>query len=177
MAPAVRTYEASVIFKPILDLDTAEGGILGNLEAAIKNLGGEVVRSEKVGRKRLAYEMKKFKDGFIVNLLIKMAPENVAPLRKLCKINEDILRITLLTMSDAAIAVAAETNTTVASQNSPPMRDGRSGPGGPGGPGRRDFGNRPPRQPYNSNHQQSGGYQGPAQQQYQQQDAPESATV
>jgi small subunit ribosomal protein S6 len=133
----IKTYEASVVFKPILDLDTAEGGILGNFEATIKNLGGEVVRSEKVGRKRLAYEINKFKDGYIVNMIVTLPPQAITPLRKHCQYNEDVLRLTILNMTEKAIEISATTNTTVASQNAPLVRDGRLG-------GRRDF-NRPPR--------------------------------
>jgi small subunit ribosomal protein S6 len=121
----VKTYEASVIFKPILDLDTSEGGILSTFEAAIESFGGEVLRTEKVGRKRLAYEINKFKDGYIVNMLLSLPPQNIVGLRKHCSINEDVLRITLLNMSEAAIKISSETNTTVASQNIPQTRDGR----------------------------------------------------
>ena len=137
MNSPVKTYEASVVFKPILDLDTAEGGILGNFEATIKNLGGELLRTEKVGRKRLAYEINKFKDGYIVNMIVTLPPQTIAPLRKHCQYNEDVLRLTILNMSEKAIEISATTNTTVASQNAPLVRDGRLG-------GRRDF-NRPPR--------------------------------
>jgi small subunit ribosomal protein S6 len=146
----VKTYEASVVFKPILDLDTAEGGILGNFEATIKNLGGEVVRTEKVGRKRLAYEINKFKDGYIVNMIVSLPTQAIAPLRKHCQYNEDVLRLTILTMTEKAVELSANTNTTVASQNAPLIRDNRMAGGG----GRRDFGgggnrefnsNRPPR--------------------------------
>jgi small subunit ribosomal protein S6 len=121
----VTVYEASLIFKPILDLDSPEGGILRKVEDLIANLSGKISRVEKVGRKRLAFEMNKFKDGYIINMLIELEPQQIVPFRKACKINEDILRLTLLRMDEIKVRVSADTNTTVASQNAPPVREVR----------------------------------------------------
>jgi small subunit ribosomal protein S6 len=164
----VKTYEASVVFKPILDLDTAEGGILGNFEATIKNLGGEVQRTEKVGRKRLAYEINKFKDGYIVNMIVTLPTEAIAPLRKHCQYNEDVLRLTILNMTEKAVEISANTNTTVASQNAPLIRDNRMG-------GRRDFGGGGGNREFNNNRPpRAGGYNN-APQQAQSDDQPVAA--
>lgn len=103
----MNTYEAFVILKPILDMDNSDTA-LKNLEEQIDSLGGKIVKKDKLGRKRLAYELNKFKDGFIATYLFKLEASAVENLRRFCQLNEDILRVALINrnnvdMTDASI--------------------------------------------------------------------------
>ncbi len=99
-------YEALVVFKPILDIDSADG-VLKSVETAVANVNGRVLRAEKVGRKRLAYEIAKFKDGFITTFVLELPSENVADFKKACQLNEDILRLTLVRITEKMLAQPA----------------------------------------------------------------------
>jgi small subunit ribosomal protein S6 len=98
----MNTYEAFVILKPILDVDNSDN-VLKVIEDAVENLNGKIVKKDKLGRKRLAYEINKFKDGFITTYLFKLDPSSVLSLKRTCQLNEDILRLTLVNRSNIDI--------------------------------------------------------------------------
>ncbi len=95
---STNTYEAFVILKPILDVDNSDN-VLKQLEESIESLQGKVVKKEKLGRKRLAYEIDKFKDGFITTYLLNLDSSKVTAFKRTCQLNEDILRLALVNRS------------------------------------------------------------------------------
>jgi|GEM_PF-568707 len=101
----MNTYEAFVILKPILDVDNSDN-VLKVIEDSIENLGGKVVKKDKLGRKRLAYEINKFKDGFITTYLFKLPPAGIVSLKRTCQLNEDILRLAVVNRSNVDITDA-----------------------------------------------------------------------
>jgi len=62
------------------------------VEDAIKKHEGKIEKSEKWGKKRLSYEIKKFHDGFFLYLPFEAMPESIKPLVELFKLNNKILR-------------------------------------------------------------------------------------
>jgi small subunit ribosomal protein S6 len=103
----MQTYEAFIILKPILDVDNSDS-VLKSVEEMIENQGGKIIKKDKVGRKRLAYEIQKFKDGFITTYLFTFPAEKVVDFKRTCNLNEDILRLVLVNrssvdMTDATI--------------------------------------------------------------------------
>ena len=70
-----RTYEIMFIVRPDVeeaDLDKLIEGFSGNVTTG----GGEVKSVEKMGRRRLAYTVRKFNDGFYV--LLNVAAPGIA---------------------------------------------------------------------------------------------------
>lgn len=106
----MNTYEALIVFKPIIDVENTEG-VLKNVENLVQTLKGKILKTDKVGRKRLAYEIAKFKDGFITTFIMQLEPSAVAEFKKACQINEDILRLTLV-RQDAYDLTAVSVTTT-----------------------------------------------------------------
>lgn len=102
----MNTYEAFVILKPILDVDNSDN-VLKVLEDAVESMNGKVVKKDKLGRKRLAYEINKFKDGFIATYLLKMDPASVLSFKRTCQLNEDILRLTMVNRNKVDITDAS----------------------------------------------------------------------
>lgn len=102
----MNTYEAFVILKPILDVDNSDN-VLKVIEDAVESLNGKVVKKDKLGRKRLAYEINKFKDGFIATYLFKLDPASIVPFKRTCQLNEDILRLTLVNRNKVDITDAS----------------------------------------------------------------------
>lgn len=91
----MNTYEALIVFKPVVDVENTDNVVKG-VETLVTNLKGKILKLEKVGRKRLAYEIAKFKDGFITTMWMELDPSAVAEFKKVCQMNEDILRLTLV---------------------------------------------------------------------------------
>jgi small subunit ribosomal protein S6 len=92
---SVNTYEALLIFKPSAESDNMDALVRG-VENQLRNLKGKILRVDKVGRKRLAYELKKNKDAFVAIMTFQLEPKAIMEFRKACQLNEDILRLTLV---------------------------------------------------------------------------------
>lgn len=110
----MNTYEAFTILKPILDVDNSDN-VLKSLEGTIETLSGKILKKDKLGRKRLAYEIRKFKDGFFVTYQLTLPAKAVAELYRIIRLNEDILRFALVSRTRAELNEV----------NSPPTRGDR----------------------------------------------------
>jgi small subunit ribosomal protein S6 len=87
----VRTYE--VIF--ILDPGLADDGVDAAANAAkavVAKEGGEVVEVQKWGKKRLAYEVKKRREGHYVYFKVQAGPKAMSELTRHLKIAEPVLK-------------------------------------------------------------------------------------
>jgi len=91
----LKNYELLTVFKPNLDADEVEKN-LSKIEKDIKKFGGSIVESNKIGRKKLAYEIQKFRDGFLVSQVISLPEDKVADFKRLLRLNDSILRIMFL---------------------------------------------------------------------------------
>lgn len=88
---ANRTYEVMYI----VDTDTADEKI-GKLNEAVGKLiekeGGSVVRMDDIGRKRMAYPIKKKTDGYYVLFEIEGSGQEIAELERRMRVNDMIVR-------------------------------------------------------------------------------------
>lgn len=100
----MKNYELLMIFKPNLDADEVDKN-LAKLEETITSYKGKVTNTEKIGRKKLAYDIQKFRDGFFVTQMLSMPADKVVDFKRQLKLNENVLRIMFM---DAAKAVAAK---------------------------------------------------------------------
>ena len=86
-----REYEAMYIVSPTLEDENVETVITKFNDTVVK-LGGSIVSVEKMGRKRLAYRVQKFSEGFYVLANFKSEPTQLDELDKICKYSDDIIR-------------------------------------------------------------------------------------
>lgn len=91
----MKTYELLTIFKPNLDLDEVEKN-LAKLEETIKSYKGKVLSIDKIGRKKLAYDIQKFRDGFFVSQMLTIPADKVVDFKRQLKLNDSVLRIMFL---------------------------------------------------------------------------------
>ena len=88
---ANRTYEVMYIIDP----DTADDRIV-KLNEAVGNLitkeGGNVVRMDDIGRRRLAYPIQKKEEGYYVLFEIEGTGQEIAELERRMRVNDMILR-------------------------------------------------------------------------------------
>lgn len=91
----MKNYELLTIFKPNLDTDELDK-VIEKVDAGLEELKGKLVSRDKIGRKKLAYDIKNFRDGFFVNQVVAVPADKVAEFKRQLKLNENILRTMLL---------------------------------------------------------------------------------
>ena len=88
---AAVTYEVTYIIRPTIDEDSADK-VAVTVDEYIKSQGGNVQSTDKKGRRRLAYDVKKMKDGYYVTTVFKLAADKVAAVKRMMTLSEDISR-------------------------------------------------------------------------------------
>ena len=83
-------YEVMVIVKPA-DEETNKA-VIEKVEALIARVGGTVEKVDRWGKRRLAYAVKKFTDGFYVLINFEAAPAEIKEIDRVLKINDEVLR-------------------------------------------------------------------------------------
>lgn len=82
--------------------------IKGKVEGLIKTHGGEVIKKEDWGEKKLAYEIKKFKNGYYCYLEFKMEPTNLKKVNDQLILELEILRFQLIRVEEKTDRALAE---------------------------------------------------------------------
>jgi len=98
----MKKYELMTVFKPNLDAEEVDKAIEA-LGKVVSDLKGKVESSDKTGRKKLAYDIQNFRDGFFVNFVLSLPEENVAEFRRQLRLNDNILRTMFLEASKAGV--------------------------------------------------------------------------
>ncbi len=88
----MKNYELFTIIKPNLDNEEADK-VIARVEEIITTLGGQVSNCDKMGRKKLAYEVQGFSDGFMVNQVITIPSDKITELKRQLKLNDSVIRI------------------------------------------------------------------------------------
>ena len=87
----MKNYELMVIFKPNLDAEEVDKAI-EKLESTVNEFGGSVVSTEKSGRKKLAFDIQNFRDGFFSTLVLALPADKVAEFKRQLRLTDSILR-------------------------------------------------------------------------------------
>jgi len=86
-----RTYEVMFIVRP----DQSEEDIdklISTMETNITNAGGTVKNAEKMGKRRMAYLVRKFIDGFYVLLTIEGSGELIKEIERRLRVTEQVIK-------------------------------------------------------------------------------------
>jgi small subunit ribosomal protein S6 len=99
----VNEYEVTYILRPNLeeaDVD-ARATAIGEI---VKNQGGEVLGYEKLGKKRLAYEIDDLREGNYVVMRFRSTGAASKELERQMKLHEDVLRGLVIHLDKHALA-------------------------------------------------------------------------
>lgn len=99
----MKNYELLCIIKPNLDMEESDK-VVDELEKTIKDFGGKITNVDKMGRKKLAYEIKDFKDGFYVALRLEFVEDKITELKRNLTLNDNILRFMMMNESKVKAA-------------------------------------------------------------------------
>lgn len=102
-------YEDMVILDAALD-DAAAEETVQRIRDVIVKQGGEILKSENWGRRKLAYELNKHQKGNYFLLLFKAPPSTITELETLSKVVDSIIKFMVVKLTkkkqiEAAIAV------------------------------------------------------------------------
>lgn len=97
----MKKYELLTIYKPNLDTEDVDKN-LEKFDAELTEMGGKVESRDKMGRRKLAYDIQKSRDGFFVNTILSMPADKVADLKRSLKLNDNVLRTMFLEVSEKA---------------------------------------------------------------------------
>ncbi len=95
-----RAYEAMYILRPQLEEEQVDAA-LKKLEDFITKSGGTLVRHEKKGKKRLAYECKDQRDGHYALINFTLETSQVNELKRFYTLSEETIRFLILRQEEA----------------------------------------------------------------------------
>ena len=95
----MRDYELMVVLTPDLD-DQGVEETTERVRSLVTARGGEVTDLQPWGRRRLAYPITKFRDGFYAVAKLKLDPTAAAPLERSLQLNETVIRHLLVRLDE-----------------------------------------------------------------------------
>jgi small subunit ribosomal protein S6 len=87
----MRKYEVGLVISPELE-EEALTALIEKVEQWITESGGEVLNVDHWGRRKLAYSIHKFTDGYYVFVTAEMEPHSVKTLEQNLNLSEAVLR-------------------------------------------------------------------------------------
>ena len=94
-----RVYEVMFIVRPdILDEDLDK--LVAAFEATVTNGGGAIKATEKLGRRKLAYTVRKFNDGNYVLLTVQADGKLIAELERRLRVTEPVIKFITVRMDE-----------------------------------------------------------------------------
>jgi small subunit ribosomal protein S6 len=105
-------YEKIFILDPNLD-DAAVESVVEKVKDVIVKQGGEVLKTENWGRRKLAYALNKRDKGCYILLLFQSPPKTISELERFCKVNDSVVKFMVVKLTkkkqiEAAMPKSAE---------------------------------------------------------------------
>lgn len=92
-------YEIMFIVKPDLE-EAAIKKEADNLKKVLVDHKAKIVEEKAMGQRELAYEIKKYKNGYYFLFVIEAEPEATKEFDRLARINENLLRHLIVRVDD-----------------------------------------------------------------------------
>ncbi|ANB55751.1 ribosomal protein S6 [Anoxybacillus sp. B7M1] len=87
----MRKYEIMYIIRPNMD-DEGRKAVVERFNGILTENGAEITNVKEWGKRRLAYEINDFRDGYYMIVNVMSEPKAVQEFDRLAKISEDIIR-------------------------------------------------------------------------------------
>ena len=100
----MKNYELLTVFKPGLDSDELEK-IIDKISDEINSYKGSVSSVDKMGRKKLAYDVQGYRDGYFTTMILSIPPESIVEFKRNLKLNDNVLRFMFMEVSKKAQTV------------------------------------------------------------------------
>jgi small subunit ribosomal protein S6 len=103
----MRLYETIFIASPVLT-DEQSDELVKQFEGIIAEQGGELLKTDKWGRKKLAYEVNKFQEGIYTLFEMNAGPTLVAELERRFRNHDSVLKFLTVRMDEDAKAAGRQ---------------------------------------------------------------------
>lgn len=97
-----RHYESAIIINASIEEDQIEA-VITRAEELIKVNGGEILETDKWGRKRLAYTVDKTKSGYYVIFRFTAPSDLISKLERMYQLDEYVLRYLTIVLDKFAL--------------------------------------------------------------------------
>jgi len=94
-----RLYEVMFIVRPDVEDEEADK-LIESLSATVKSGGGVVKTAEKLGRRKLAYQVRKFNDGNYILLTVEADGAVVLELERRLRVTEQVIKFITVRMDE-----------------------------------------------------------------------------
>lgn len=94
-----RTYEVMFIVRPDLMEEEVEK-LIATLQSHATNAGATVQNVEKMGKRRLAYDVKKFQEGLYVLLTLQADGKAIHELERRMRVTEQVIKFITVRMDE-----------------------------------------------------------------------------
>ncbi|HEX9080629.1 MAG TPA: 30S ribosomal protein S6, partial [Holophagaceae bacterium] len=99
----MRRYETIFIASPTLT-DEQSDELVKHFEGIIAEQGGELLKTDKWGRKKLAYEVQKFSEGYYTLFEMNAGPSLIAELERRFRNHDSVIKYLSVRMDEQAKA-------------------------------------------------------------------------
>ncbi len=86
-----RTYELMFIVRPDMS-EEDQDKLISTLESAVTSSAGQVKNVERMGRRRLAYKVRKFQDGIYILLTVEGSGGLIHELERRLRVSEPVIK-------------------------------------------------------------------------------------
>ncbi len=99
----MRRYETIFIASPVLT-DEQVDELVRNFEGIIAEQGGELLKTDKWGRKKLAYEVQKFSEGYYTLFEMNAGSNLIAELERRMRNHDSVIKFLSVRMDEQSKA-------------------------------------------------------------------------
>jgi small subunit ribosomal protein S6 len=97
----MKTYETTIIFDPGLE-EARINEEVERVSQSIAQASGEIVEVQRWGKRKLAYNIRKRRDGTYIHIKHKSPPELIGEMDRKFRLNEGVLRhLTVLAVKES----------------------------------------------------------------------------
>ena len=93
----MRPYEMMVLMSPDIEEPKEE---VSKIEEVVRSLGGEIVKTDVLGRKRLAYEIQKKNEGNYALFNFKLEPQQTFELKRVLGLRPNVWRQMIILLDE-----------------------------------------------------------------------------
>lgn len=98
----MRKYETLYVLRPDLEAEKTQE-LVERFKEVVTSNGGELVEVNEWGKRRLAYEIDKLREGFYVLMKYHAATDFTKELERLFRISDDVMRYITTRVDEAAV--------------------------------------------------------------------------
>ncbi|MFM7470381.1 MAG: 30S ribosomal protein S6 [Nodosilinea sp. LVE1205-7] len=108
-------YETMYILRPDLN-DEAVDGIIGKYQTLLTEQGVSILETQHRGKRRLAYEIDRFREGIYIQMNYAGNGAAVAPLERAMRLSDEVIRFLTIKQVTDALPVVPEASTATVSE-------------------------------------------------------------